>query len=145
MDTAEESLQTLKVFLTFPHYESFPVLFTRLAPTLRNVGCAASEIVHAQQLETSFSKKPFVLAGRYEEIESNRTADCERFMRHRSCDNQRIGEQSSPFGTQNAMPLMKDGEPLIDMTHGIVRHNGIKTGRRERQRRAGIGDSEVDA
>src|SRR5262249_52748936 len=54
-------------------------------------------------------------------------------------------EQNSPFGTQDAVPLTKDREPLIDMTHGIIRHNGVKTRRRERQRRAGVSDPEVDA
>ena len=112
MHTAKESLQTLKVFRTFPHYECFPILFTRVAPTLGNLGCAAGEIVDAEQLETSLSKKPLVFSRWYEEIESNRTADCELFMRHRSCDNHRIREQRSPSGTQDAMPLTKDGEPL---------------------------------
>ena len=111
MHTPKKSLQTLKVFGTFPHYESFPMLFTRVAPTLGNVGRAACEIFHAQQLETNFSQKPFVLARRHEEIESNRTPDCEFFMRDGSSDNHRIGEQSSPIGTQDAMPLPKDSEP----------------------------------
>src|SRR5262245_10116309 len=119
--------------------------FTGVAPTLRNVGGAVREVLRRQQLETGFSKEPFVLARRYEEIESNRTADCELFMRNRSCDHHRIGKQSSPFGTQDAMPLTKDREPLTDMTHGIVRQNGVKIPRRKRQRRAGVGNSEVDA
>src|SRR5262245_63464811 len=66
-------------------------------------------------------------------------------MRNRSCDNHRIGKQSSRFGTQDAMPLTKDREPLTDMTHGIVRQNGVKIRLRKRQRRAGVGNSEVDA
>ena len=120
MDAAKESLQTLKVFLTFPRYESFPMLFSRVAPALRNLRFAAGEILDAQQPETSLSKKQFVLARRYEKIEANRTTDSELFMRHHSCNNHRIGEQNSSLATQDAMPLTKDGEPLIDMTHRIV-------------------------
>src|SRR5262249_39781414 len=63
----------------------------------------------------------------------------------RSCDNHRIAEQNSPFGTQDTMPLTKDSEPLIDMTHGVVRHNDVKRRCRKRQRRAGVDNSEADA
>src|SRR5215471_14217987 len=140
MDTTKESLQTLKVFGPLPHYESFPMLFTCFAPTFGNFGRAARKVVDAQQLEAGLSKEAFVLARRYEKIESNRTSDGELLMRYRSCNNHRIGEQSSPSGTQDAMPLTKNGEPVIDMTHGIVRQNGIKTGCRKRQRRTRVGN-----
>ena len=81
MDTTKESLQTFKVFRTFPHDESFSMLFARFIPTLGNFGCAASKVIDAQQLEASLSKKAFVLARRYEKIESDRASNCELFMR----------------------------------------------------------------
>ena len=76
MDATKKPLQTLKVFGTFPHYQSFPMLFTCVAPALGNFRCSSGKIVDAQQLEASLSKKAFVLARRYEKIESNRTSDC---------------------------------------------------------------------
>jgi hypothetical protein len=51
------------------------MLFTGVTPTSGDLAGAASEIFDAEQFETSLSKKPFVLLRRYEEIESNRTAD----------------------------------------------------------------------
>src|SRR5205814_5603072 len=105
----------------------------RVAPTPGNLGCTASEILDVQQLESSLFKQPFVLSRRYEKIEPNRTAYGELLMRHRPCNNHRIGEQGPRAGTQDAMPLTQNGEPPIDMTHRIVRQNGVKTRCRKRQ------------
>ena len=63
MDTTKESLQTLKVFGTFPHYESLPMLFTCFAPTLGNFGCAAGKDV-PQLLHHSQSRNTHCYRGR---------------------------------------------------------------------------------
>lgn len=109
-------------------------------PTLRD-GCGVgSGVEDLENAETSFGEKTFVFAGRAEEVIADGTAGGEFLMRNDAADNERVAEEKTGAGLEDASESAKQGEPAANVAENVVGKGRIERGIAEGKWLGAVGD-----
>ena len=101
---------------------------SRVAPATGNQGRVRGDVLLAHQAEARLLDQSLVDPGRYEEEEADRAPSGELVVGHRAGDEDRIREDRATAGTEDARPLLEDGQPIGEVIHEWPHTAFLKSG-----------------